>query len=147
MSMPVSAGSAGWITPATSPSVMSRTAAPALRTPGARSAWRGRARIRAAIPAGSTPVGFGGSAVFVSGRLEIEDAFGIAGTDRDLFHVDVGRVEQRACFRHGHGGDCTRHVLGAQRGALERIDRDVDLGPVLVADRLPDEQHGRLVAL
>src|SRR6516225_10210985 len=98
MSMPVSAGSAVWITPATSPSVMSRTAAPALRTPAMRSAWLGR-------------------------RIEIDDALWVAGTDRDLFHVDVGRVEQRACFRHGHGGDCTRHVLGAQRGSLERIDR------------------------
>ena len=71
----------------------------------------------------------------------------IAGADRDLVHVDVGRIEQRAAFRHRHGGDRARHVLGAQRRALERIDGDVDLRAVAAADLLADEQHRRLVAL
>jgi hypothetical protein len=72
---------------------------------------------------------------------------GIAGTDGDLLHVHVGRVEQRPAFGHGHRRDCARHVLGAERGAFERINGDVDPGPVLVADRFADEQHGRFVAL
>src|SRR5262249_1812633 len=141
MSMPVSAGSAVWITPATSPSVMSRPAAPALRTPAMGSAWGGPPRISAGSSARPRPLGLARPVedqrgdlgrlyalglgefadVLLSRRIEIDDAFRIAGTDRDLFHVDVGRVEQRARFRHGHRGDCARHVLGAQRGALERI--------------------------
>ena len=62
-------------------------------------------------------------------------------------HVDVGRGEQRAGLRHRHHGDRAGHVLGAEGGAFERIDRDIDLGAVLVADLLADEEHGRLVAL
>ena len=85
--------------------------------------------------------------VLLGRRIEIDHAVGIAGADRDLLHVDVRRVEQRAAFRHRHGGDRARHVLGAQRRAFERIDRDIDLRAVLVADRLADEQHRRLVAL
>ena len=146
--MPVVSGSAVWMTPATSPSVMKRTEAPALRTAATRSAWRGRSRISAVISAGLTPFALASARMFSSGgRVEIDDALGIAGADRDLLHVDVGRVEQRAAFRHRHGGDRARHVLGAQRGAFERIDRDVDLGPVAGADLLADEQHRRLVAL
>jgi hypothetical protein len=40
-----------------------------------------------------------------------------------------------------------RHVLGAEDGAFQRIDRDVDLGAGFVADLLADEQHRRLVEL
>ena len=72
---------------------------------------------------------------------------GIAGADGDLVHVDVGRVEQRAGLGHGHHGDRARHVLGAERGALQRVDGDVDLGALAIADLLADEQHRRLVAL
>ena len=85
--------------------------------------------------------------VLVGGRVEIDDAGRIARADRDLLHIDVGRVQQRAALGHGHDGDGAGHVLGAERGAFERIDGDVDLGALLVADLLADEQHGRLVAL
>jgi hypothetical protein len=51
--------------------------------------------------------------VLLSGRIEINDPFVIAGTDGDLCHVNVGRVEQGAPLRHGHGGDRSRHILGA----------------------------------
>ncbi len=56
-------------------------------------------------------------------------------------------MEQRAALGHRHGGDRARHVLGAQGGALERIDGDVDLRAGIDADLLADEQHRRLVAL
>ena len=38
---------------------------------------------------------------------------GVTGADGDLVHVDVGRVQKRAAFGHGQGGDGARHVLGA----------------------------------
>ena len=83
-----------------------------------------------------------------SGRgVEIDDALRIAGSDGDLVHVDVGRGEQRAGLGHGHHGDRARHVLGAEGRAFERVDRDIDLRAVAVADLLADEQHRRFVAL
>ena len=44
-------------------------------------------------------------------------------------------------------GDGAGHVLGAQRRALQRIDRNVDLEPAFGADLLADEQHRRFVHL
>ena len=85
--------------------------------------------------------------VLLRRRIEIDHALGIAGADRDLVHVDVGRIEQRSALRHRHGGNRARHVLGAQRRAFERIDRDIDLRAGLAPHLLADEQHRRLVAL
>ena len=120
--------SAVWMTPATSPSVIRRTDAPVLRTAAIRSAWRGRSRMSAVMFVRLHALGLGERAdVFLRRRVEIDDALRIARADGDLVHVDVGRVEQRAAFGHRHGGDRARHVLGAERGAFERIDRDVDL--------------------
>ena len=93
-------------------------------------------------------LGFGETADVVGRRcVEFDDALGIARTDRDLLHVDVGRMQQRAAIGHRHGRDRARHVLGAQRGAFERVDGDVDLGAGVQADLLADEEHRRLVAL
>ncbi len=80
-------------------------------------------------------------------RVEVDHAFLVAGADRDLLHVDVGRMQQRAAIGHRHGRDRARHVLGAQRGAFERVDGDIDLRTGIDADLLADEQHRRLVAL
>src|SRR5215470_16999758 len=102
------------MTPATSPSVMSVTDAPVLRTAAIRSAWRGRSRTSAVMPAGFTFLALARLAMFSS-----------AGADGDLVHVDVGRIEQGAAVGECHGRDRARHVLGAQRRAFERVDRDV----------------------
>ena len=56
-------------------------------------------------------------------------------------------MQQRAAIGHRHRRDRAGHVLGAQRGAFERIDRDIDLRPGVEPDLLADEQHRRLVAL
>ncbi|MGY2935723.1 hypothetical protein ACVWZ6_005325 [Bradyrhizobium sp. GM6.1] len=55
-------------------------------------------------------------------------------------------MQQSTAVGHRHGGDRARHVLGAQRGAFERVDRDVDLRAGVHADLLADEEHRRLVA-
>ena len=100
------------------------------------------------MPDGLTPFALREVDDVVGGRrVEIDDTLRIAGPDRDLLHINVGRIEQRAAFRHRHRGDGARHVLGAQGRAFERIDGDVDLGSDLGADLLADEQHRRLVAL
>ena len=85
--------------------------------------------------------------VFAGRRVEIDDAIGITGADRDLVHVDVRRVQERTLFGHGDGCDGAGHVLGAQSGAFERIDSNVDFEPALGADLLADKQHRRFVQL
>src|ERR1700730_14171395 len=130
ISTPVLSGSAQWITPATSPSVMSRTAAPVERTPLMISAWRGRSSTNTVIAEGSTPF-----------------ALGIPGADGHLLHINVGRMQERAAIRYRHGRNRARHVLGAQRGALQRVDGDIDLRAGVHSDLLADKQHRRLVAL
>ena len=65
----------------------------------------------------------------VGGRrlVEIDDAVRQAAADRDLVHVDVGRVEETAGIGHGHHGERVGAALGGDRRAFERIERDVDL--------------------
>ena len=68
--------------------------------------------------------------VFHRRRIDIDDAVRIAGADGDLFHVDIGRVEQAALFGDRDDGQRIGQVLGADRGAFKRIERDVDFaGP------------------
>ena len=56
-------------------------------------------------------------------------------------------MQQRAAIGHRHGRDRARHVLGAERGAFQRVDGDIDLRTGVQPDLLADEQHRRLVAL
>ena len=90
-----------------------------------------------------------GHGIDVLGRRRIElDRIGrIAGTDGHLFHVNVRGVEQTALLRDRDHGQRIRQVLGADRGAFERIERDIDCGAILGADFLADIEHRRLVAL
>jgi hypothetical protein len=55
-------------------------------------------------------------------------------------------MQQCAAIGHRHGRDRARHVLGAERGAFERIDGDIDLRAGIDADLLADIQHRRLIA-
>ena len=136
------------MTPATSPSVISRTAAPVERTPWMMSAWRGRSSTSTVIAEASTPLALASRRTLSAGDASSSTTpFWIARADRDLLHVDVGRVQQRAAIGHRHGRDRARHVLGAQRGAFERIDGDIDLRAGVQPDLLADEQHRRFVAL
>ena len=64
--MPVLSGSAVWMTPATSPSVIRLTAAPTLRTAAMISAWRGRSRIMAVMASGFTPLALASAKMFWS---------------------------------------------------------------------------------
>ena len=101
------------------------------------------------MPPGLDALGLGETAdVFGRRGVELDDALGVTGTDRELLHVDIGGVQQRAAIGHRHGGDRARHVLGAQRGAFEWVDRDIDFRTgVHALDLLADEEHRRLVAL
>ncbi len=139
-------GSAQWMTPATSPSLIRLTAAPSLADRGdhvgvARPVEQNGGDLRRLDALGLGQP----DDVLIRRRIEIDGALRITRTDGDLLHVAIRRVQQRAGVRHGERGDGARHVLGAQHGAFERIDRDIDLRPLLVADLLADEQHRRLV--
>ena len=83
------------------------------------------------------------------GRLvvEIDDAVGQPAADRDLVHVDVGRVEEAAVLGHRDDRQRVGAALGGDRRAFQRIERDVDLRALPGADLLADIEHRRLVAL
>ena len=83
----------------------------------------------------------------VGWRVKVDRALGIAGTDRDLVHVAVGRMQQGSSVCHGQGCDRAGHVLGAERRSLKWIDRDIDLRPGFGADFFSDEEHRSLIHL
>ena len=56
-------------------------------------------------------------------------------------------MQQAAALGHRDAGNRVRHRLGAQRRALERIERDVDPLAGAAADLFADIEHRRLVAL
>ena len=147
-SMPV-AGSAVAIAPPTSPSVISRMRTPALRTSATSSSWRGRSRMTAVRSADAHALGLGDRRQVVGGAAADVDRAARDRPDRDLVHVRVGRVQELAVLGHRDDGQRVVDAVGAQVGALQRIDGDVDLGRVrvAVADLLADVEHRRLVAL
>ena len=70
------------------------------------------------------------------------------GPDGDLLHVDArARVEHRAPLADGDDGERVAPAAGGERGAVDRVDRDVGGRAVAVADRLAVEQHRRFVLL
>ena len=74
-------------------------------------------------------------------------------SDDDLVHVDVGSVQEPATLGGGqHGDRRPDRTGGAEVGALERIDGDVDCrvrppDPSTRRRLLADVEHRRLVAL
>ena len=95
---------------------------------------------------GSNTLGLGEiEDIFFRRRVKIDLALGVAGTDRDLLHVAVGRVEQRACFGQRQRCNRARHVGSAKVGAFERVDRDVDHRAVPVDNPFADEADRRFV--
>ena len=65
----------------------------------------------------------------------------------DLVHIGVGRIQQRALRRPGHHRQGVGLRLGRQGRAFQRIEGDVDLGPLPRADLLADVEHRRFIAL
>ncbi len=148
MSMPVLAVSAQCMTPATSPSGISRMRAPVARISAISASWRGRSSTQTMMPLAAVP--FARASLLDAlgrGHVETDDVLGISGPDGELVHVDVGRVQHRAARPHRDHRQRVRHVLGGQGRALERVERDVDAGAFSGADLLADVEHRRLVAL
>ena len=75
------------------------------------------------------------------------DPLGQAAPDRDLLHVDVGRVEKPAGIGKGQHRQRVGAPLGGDRGAFQRVESDVDLGALAGPDLFADVEHRRLVAL
>ena len=97
---------------------------------------------------GADVLGLGDPAdVHRDGRVDVDEVGGLGAGDQ-LVHVeDGGRVEHRAAVGGGEHGDGVRHALGGQRGAVDRVDGDVDLGAGAVADALAVEEHRGFVLL
>ncbi len=81
--------------------------------------------------------------------VEVDDVIGISGADRQLFHVDVGRVQQAAFFRNGENRERVGTGLRRDRRPFQRIESNVDLRACSdrVADLLADVEHRCFVAL
>ena len=146
--MPVSSGSVVWMTPATSPS-------PDQPDRGARrphgldelAVPRGRSRMQAVISEYRNALGPANGDVVRRRCIDVDDTVRIVRADGDLVHIDVGREEQAALFRNRDDGESVGQVLGADRRAFERIERDIDRRTFARADFLADVEHRRLVPL
>ncbi len=80
-------------------------------------------------------------------RVEV-DGVGRGGPGRDLLHVDArAGVEHRAPLRHRDHRDRVVAAERRERGALERVDRDVHERGSAVADLLAVVQHRGFVLL
>src|SRR5215469_7734485 len=93
-----------------------------------------------------------GAQVVGDGGVKFDGAFA-GGADDDFFHIQIGGVQQAAFFTGGEHGHGVRGAGGAQVGAFERVDGDVDdrnenAGSAGVeADFFADVEHGGFVAL
>ncbi len=122
--------------------------APASRTLAISSAWRGRSRMQTTRSAISPFFGLR-EVLQVFGRccVEIDDVVRQAAADRNLVHVDIGRIQKAAVIGHRQHRQRVAAALCGDRRAFKRVERDVDLRPVTGADLFADIQHRRLVAL
>ncbi len=77
---------------------------------------------------------------------DVDDLCG-RGPDDELLHVVEVAVEHGPALRERHGGDPARDAAGDEAGAVDRVDGDVYLRRVAVADLLTDVEHRRLVLL
>ncbi len=136
------------IAPATSPSVISRMRAPVvpdvldqLGVPRAVQDADRHVAHRQALDLGDRPDVLGDR------RGDVQHVRGV-GSDGDLVHVeDRRRVEHRPAFGHRQHRDRVGHALAHQRGAVDRVDGEVALRAVAVADLFAVVEHRRVVLL
>ena len=83
----------------------------------------------------------------LSGALaDVHLAFG-GRRSSQLLHVEVGRVEQTTGLRSGQNSHRTALAVGAEVGALTRVDSKVNAGACAAAHFLADVKHGGLIPL
>ncbi len=78
-------------------------------------------------------------------HLQRDHVVGVARPDGQLVHIHIRRVQHRPARPHGNHGQRVGHVLGGQRGAFQRVQRDINAGTIAGADFFADEQHRCLV--
>ena len=134
--------------PATSPSVMNLIRAPASRISCDQLLVARAVEDADGDVAGRALLGLRDPADVLGDRGGDVDDVGGGRTGGDLLHVeDRRRVEHRAAVGHRHDRDRVGHALGHQRRAVDRVDRDVALGALPVADLLAVVEHRRVVLL
>ena len=89
--------------------------------------------------------------IFLRLRIQIHNAFRQARPDRELIHVDIGRMQKAALFRQRHSRNRIRPALGGDGGTLQRVHRDIHFRPAadlgVKPDFLADIEHRRLIHL
>ena len=66
-----------------------------------------------------------GFQIVLDRRFQVHRAFG-RRADHDLLHVTIGGMQQAAALGGGQHGDRAARAGGAEVGAFERIDGDID---------------------
>ena len=110
-----------------SPSPISLIRAPVARMSAMSCAWRGRSSTVITRSSTSRLERRGDRAQVVGDRCIEIDRRATAVRHDQLLHVEVGRVQEPAFLRRRQHRDRARRAGGAEVGALERIDRDIDL--------------------
>ena len=96
----------------------------------------------------ATPRALGDGVHVFGGRgVEVDGSCGDVRPDGDLVHVDIGGVQKRSPRPHRDHREGIGHGLGAEGGAFERVEGDIDLLALSGAHALADIEHRGLVAL
>ena len=78
--------------------------------------------------------------------VDIDDAVGQSATHGDFVHINVGGVQKAPVAGHRNHRQGVGAALRCNRRPFQRVEGDIDLGPIAGADLLADKQHRRLVA-
>ena len=62
-----------------------------------------------------------GEDIFCRRLSQIDNAGGVARADRELFHIDIGRIEEISFLGNRQNRHSVRTGLSRNRGAFERI--------------------------
>ena len=118
------------------------------RTLAISSSCRGRSRIRHGELVDIAGLGLGELGQCDGwGVVQIDQLVRQPVADGDLVHVGVRRCEEAAFLRHREHGKRVGAAGGANGGAFEWVESDIEAGALACAHGLADIEHRRLVPL
>ncbi|KAG1647663.1 hypothetical protein GQR58_030425 [Nymphon striatum] len=83
--------------------------------------------------------------VLGDGGVEVDGADALRA-DRDLFHIhERARIKHGPGVGYGQNRNCVAAAIGRERGAIDRVDGNIDLGALAIAQSLAVVEHGGFV--
>ena len=120
--------------------------APVARTSSISCACRGRSRMHTVMSRTDSSLTLATARMLSAIGAVMSSTCDGVGSDGDLVHVEHRRrVEHRVPIGDRQHRDGVGHALAHQRGAVDRVDGEVAVRPVAVADFLAVVEHRRLV--